>query len=50
MQDETVSVRWALRNTKAEVLKSAEEEVPVPALTSVWLDKGHDIVREVLLK
>ncbi len=37
--DEQVTVRWALRNPKAEILQSAEYEVTVPALTSVWLDK-----------
>lgn len=39
MQDETVTVRWALRNTRAEILESAEEEITVPALSSVWLEK-----------
>lgn len=38
-QDATVKVRWALRNPKAEILQSGEQEVFVPALTSVWLDK-----------
>lgn len=36
---ETVEVRWALRNAKAEVLQSGCETLEVPALTSVWLDK-----------
>ena len=39
MQDETVTVRWALRNPKAEILEQGEEQVTVPALTSVWLEK-----------
>lgn len=39
MREETVTVRWALRNAAAEILKSGEETVTVPALTSVWLDK-----------
>ncbi|MDO5346106.1 MAG: glycoside hydrolase family 2 protein [Lachnospiraceae bacterium] len=39
MQEETVTVRWALRDAGAEVLQSGEETVTVPALTSVWLDK-----------
>lgn len=37
--DATVTVRWALRNPKAEILQSGEQKVFVPALTSVWLDK-----------
>lgn len=37
--DVTVTVRWALRNPKAEILQSGEQEITVPALTSVWLDK-----------
>ena len=32
-------VRWALRNASGEVLQSGEQEVTVPALSSVWLDK-----------
>lgn len=39
MNDETVTVRWSLRNAKAEVLESEEKVITVPALTSVWLDK-----------
>lgn len=38
-QETVVTVRWALRNPKAEVLQSGEQQVTVPALTSVWLDK-----------
>lgn len=38
-QDEKVTVRWALRNPKAEILQSGEQELTVPALTSVWMDK-----------
>lgn len=34
-----VTVRWALRNSKAEILKTHEELLSVPALTSVWLEK-----------
>ncbi len=37
--DETVTVRWELRNPKAEILQSGAQTVTVPALTSVWLDK-----------
>lgn len=39
MEDADVTVRWALRNPKAEILESGEETLHVPALTSVWLDK-----------
>ena len=38
-KDETVTVRWALRNPKAEILESGEEAVTVPARSSVWLKK-----------
>lgn len=38
-EDAVVTVRWALRNPKAEILQSGEQQVKVPALTSVWLDK-----------
>ena len=37
--DMDVTVRWALRKASAEIIKSGETEVHVPALTSVWLDK-----------
>lgn len=36
---EHVRVRWALRSADASVLSQWEEDVDVPALTSVWLDK-----------
>lgn len=39
MEDVQVTVRFALRNPKAEILQSGSWEVFVPALTSVWLDK-----------
>jgi beta-mannosidase len=32
-------VTWALRNEKAEIIKSGETEITVPALTSHWLEK-----------
>ncbi len=38
-KDITGTVRWALRNPRAEVILKGEEEVKVPALTSLWLDK-----------
>ncbi len=39
MSPVSATVRWALRNPKAEILQGGEQEVAVPALTSVWLDK-----------
>ncbi len=52
MHDETVTVRWALRDPSAKILQSGEEEILVPALTSVWLDKVEfpdvDIYREYI--
>ena len=38
MQDQNVTVRWALRDPGAAVLESGEQELTVPALTSTWLD------------
>ena len=38
-KDEDVVVRWALRKATAEIIKSGETKVHVPALTSVWLEK-----------
>lgn len=38
-KDAEVTVRWALRKASAEVIRSGETKVHVPALTSVWLDK-----------
>ena len=37
MQEQTVTVRWALRNAKAAVLEEEEQKITVPALSSVWL-------------
>ena len=39
MQDADVTVRWALRNPKTEILQSGEQNLHVPALTSVWMEK-----------
>lgn len=39
MKDVEVTVKWALRNAKAEIIRGGEEKVQVPALTSVWLEK-----------
>jgi beta-mannosidase len=38
MHDEKVTVRWALRNNKAEIKKEDSCEVIVKKLTSNWLD------------
>ena len=50
MQDETLTVAWQIRDAAAYILQSYEEEIKVPALTSVWLDKVElpeiDIYRE----
>ena len=32
-------VRWALRNNDASVLREGSEEIEVPAMSAVWLDK-----------
>lgn len=37
--DEKVHVSWAVRNARAEIIKSGEQDLEVPALTSVWMDK-----------
>ena len=39
MQDETVTVRWQVRDASAKILRAEETVVEVPALTSVWLEK-----------
>ncbi|MCF0129973.1 MAG: glycoside hydrolase family 2 protein [Pseudobutyrivibrio sp.] len=39
MKEEKLTVKWQLRDAKAKVFKSEEQEVLVPALTSVWMDK-----------
>lgn len=39
VEDGEVLVRWALRTPDAKIVKSGEEKVYVPALTSVWLEK-----------
>ena len=36
--DKVLTVRWALRTAKGEILEEQEEPVSVPALTSSWLD------------
>ena len=39
MQDEKITVKWQLRDSTAKVLREEQEEICVPALTSVWLNK-----------
>ncbi len=39
MQDETITVKWQIRDASAKVLRAEEEVIKVPALTSVWLEK-----------
>lgn len=39
LKDETVTVKWQLRDKTAKVLRSESQEISVPSLTSVWLDK-----------
>lgn len=39
LKDERVTVKWQLRNTDAEILRSEEAEIDVPALKSIWLEK-----------
>ena len=39
LESHTVTVRWAVRNEKAEILRQEETRVTVEALSSVWLDK-----------
>lgn len=37
--DENITVNWAVRNTKGEVLRAESEEIVVKAFSSTWLDK-----------
>lgn len=39
LQDREITVSWAVRNAKGEVLESHETVLQVSALSSVWLDK-----------
>lgn len=39
MKEARVLVKWALRKANAEIIRSGEEYVDVPALQSVWLSK-----------
>ena len=50
IREACVTVRWYLRDAKAEILRKEETELTVPALSSVWLEKTQlpeiDIFRE----
>lgn len=50
MKDETITVKWQVRDASAKVLRAEETVIEVPALTSVWLEKvelpGIDIYNE----
>ncbi len=39
LEERQIQVKWYLRNAKGDPLQSHEENVSVPALSSVWLDK-----------
>lgn len=39
MFDEDITVKWQLRDAFAKILREEEENINVPALTSVWLKK-----------
>ena len=39
LQQRTVSVRWALRDTWGNILRGGEKEIAVKPLTSVWLEQ-----------
>lgn len=39
MLDEKITVKWQLRDKTAKILREESQEILVPALTSVWLDK-----------
>ena len=41
MNDEKLLVRWALRDRSANIVRSGEEEIEVPALKSVWLKREN---------
>ena len=39
LEDRKIKVCWQLRNQKAEILRLEEQEITVPALSAVWLEK-----------
>ncbi|MBQ7925906.1 MAG: glycoside hydrolase family 2 protein [Lachnospiraceae bacterium] len=38
-EDVTVTVKWALRDAGAKVLRSGEEQIRVPALSAYWMER-----------
>lgn len=38
-EDEVLTVKWALRDATAAVIREGSEKISVPALTSVWLER-----------
>ena len=41
MSDRTVTVKWALRNNKAEIIEQGSDTVTVNKLSSLWLEKHY---------
>lgn len=39
LEDKKIKVCWQLRNQKAEILRLEEQEITVPALSAVWMEK-----------
>lgn len=39
LQEKKLTVKWQVRNARAEILCSKEKELLVPPLSSVWLEK-----------
>ncbi|WP_095172405.1 MULTISPECIES: beta-mannosidase [Blautia] len=39
LEDKKIKVCWQLRNQKAEILHLEEQEITVPALSAVWMEK-----------
>ena len=39
LSEEKVTVEWELRNASADILRKETQEITIPALSSVWLDK-----------
>lgn len=50
LEEKTLTVKWQVRNAKAQVLRDQERELAVPPLSSVWLEKEElpeiDVFRE----
>ena len=34
-----ITVKWQIRNAKAQILREEEKEILIPPLSSVWLEK-----------